>query len=245
MPRRVGGLDSLVVDAPGTTSPSVAVVLLHGYGAPGDDLSPIAAELLQTDPAIRESVRFYVPQALLGLEEVGLPDGRAWWPLDMNRLVLAAQLGRWEELRREVPAGLSTARDEIVKFINVVREETHLPVGRLVLAGFSQGAMLCTDVALHLEESVGGLCLASGSLIAEQEWVPLIQTHAPLDVLMSHGRQDPILPFAGSEALRDLFMDHGHRVEFHAFSGGHTVPWPFLSAFAQRLAALARSDFPE
>jgi phospholipase/carboxylesterase len=226
-------------------SPSVAVVLLHGYGAPGDDLAPIASELLQTDAAIRENARFYVPQALLGLEDLGLPDGRAWWPLDMNRLVLAAQLNRWEELRRETPAGLSAARAAVLKLIEAVSEETKLPIGRIVLAGFSQGAMLCTDVALHLPESVAALCLSSGSLIAEEEWTSLAERHAPLDVLMSHGLQDPILPCAGSEALRDLLVASGHRVEFLSFAGGHTIPWPFLSAFAKRLAALARSDFAE
>jgi phospholipase/carboxylesterase len=245
MLRRVGELQSLVVHAPGVASPSVAVVLLHGYGAPGDDLAPIASELLQTDAAIRENVRFYVPQALIGLEGLGLPDGRAWWPLDMNRLVLAAQLNRWEELRRETPPGLSDARAAVLKFTEAIRAETALPIGRIVLAGFSQGAMLCTDVALHLPESVAALCLASGSLISEEEWTSLAEQHAPLDVLMSHGRQDPILPCAGSEALRDLFVASGHQVEFLPFSGGHTIPWSFLSAFAKRLARLARVGVPE
>ncbi len=170
MLRRLGELDCLVVDALGSTSPTVAVVLLHGYGAPGDDLAPIASELLQTDAAIRDSVRFYVPQAIVGLDDLGLPDGRAWWHLDMNRLVMAAQLGRWDGLRQEVPAGLSAARDAILGMVDAISQETMLPKSRLVLAGFSQGAMLCTDAALHLEESVAALCLASGSLIAEAEW---------------------------------------------------------------------------
>jgi len=243
MQRRLGGLDCLVVDALGSTSPSVAVVLLHGYGAPGDDLAPIASELLQTDAAIHDSVRFYVPQAILGLEDLGLPDGRAWWPLDMNRLVMAAQLGRWDGLRQEVPAGLSAAREASLQLIDAIVQETGLPIDRFVLAGFSQGAMLCADVALHLEKSVAALCLASGSLIAEPEWTVLIAKHPPLDVLMSHGQQDPILPFAGSEALRDLFEEHGHSVEFLPFAGGHTIPWPFLSEFAKRLATLAGTDF--
>lgn len=245
MLRRLGGLDCLVVDALGSTSPTVAVVLLHGYGAPGDDLAPIASELLQTDAAIRDHVRFYVPQAILGLDDMGMPDGRAWWHLDMNRLVMAAQLGRWDGLRQEVPGGLIAARDAILKSIEAIAQETGLPISRFVLAGFSQGAMLCTDAALHLEESVAALCLASGSLIAEAEWTALVGRHAPLDVLMSHGHQDSILPFAGSAALRDLFLRHGHRVEFLPFSGGHTIPWPFLSAFAKRLAALAGEEFPQ
>src|SRR2546430_11886557 len=49
-----------------------AVIVLHGWGAPGDDLVPIA-EVLK-----RPGARFFVPAA--PLPEMG--DGRAWWPID-------------------------------------------------------------------------------------------------------------------------------------------------------------------
>jgi phospholipase/carboxylesterase len=237
--RRLGGLDCDVVDHLSRgVPPSVAVVLCHGYGAPADDLVPIGAELLEAGHAIRNGVRFYFPAAPLDLGPLGLPGGRAWWPLDMDRLVLAAQTGRWEEMRRQAPPGLGEARQRITEFIAEVRSETHLPFARIVLGGFSQGAMLAADVALRLDEPVGAVCLASGVLLAEPEWTELAAKQGPLDVLMSHGRQDPILPFAGAEALRDLLIANGHQVEFQAFAGGHTIPWPFLSAFAKRLASL-------
>src|SRR5258708_37201921 len=51
-----------------------AVIVLHGWGAPGDDLVPLAEALN------RPGVRFFVPAA--PLSEVG--GGRAWWHLDPN-----------------------------------------------------------------------------------------------------------------------------------------------------------------
>ena len=241
MPRQdIGGLSCHVVDdLPPGAQPNLVVILCHGYGAPADDLAPIGAELLRTAPAIREHVRFYFPAAILDLGPMGMPGGRAWFPIDMNRLVLAAETGQWEQLRCSVPAGLDVARERLMRLIDEIRSSTGLPLSRIVLGGFSQGAMLTTDVVLRLPEPVAAVCLASGSLICEPEWVELAAKQAPLNVLMSHGRGDPILPFFGAEALRDLLVENGHSVEFIPFQGGHTIPWEVLRAFSGMLAGLA------
>jgi len=240
--RELGGLKCHVADALAEgEKPSLAVVLNHGYGAPGDDLAPLGAELLRTDPAIEKGVRFYFPSAVLDLGPIGMPGGRAWWHLDMQRLVTAAQTGRWDELRTAVPSGIDAARERLTALVEEVRTETGLPYSRLVLGGFSQGAMLTTDVALRLPEPVAALCLASGSLIAEPQWSRLAAEQRPLRVLQSHGRQDPILPFFGAEALRDILTRNGHQVEFIPFNGGHTIPWQVLQAFSRLLTELAAS----
>jgi phospholipase/carboxylesterase len=234
-----GGLTCRVVDAPSSVDPSLAVVLCHGYGAPADDLVPIGAELLATDLAVARNTRLYFPAAPLDLEPIGLPEGRAWWPIDMLRLVTAVETGDTGTLRTEAPAGLAESREKLLACLAEICRETGLPLSRIVLGGFSQGAMLATDVALRLPEPVAALYVASGSLIAEPEWRPLAERARPLRVLIGHGRQDPILPFAGSVALRDLLAETGHAVEFFPFDGGHTIGWPLLHAFSQLLAELA------
>ncbi|MGC1276349.1 MAG: hypothetical protein WBC44_21820 [Planctomycetaceae bacterium] len=241
MPRRVlGGLACEIVESVAVGDrPSLAVILCHGYGAPADDLVPIGAELLKTDRAIDDGVRFYFPAAPLDLGPAGMPGGRAWWPIDMMRLVLAAQSGQWDSLRTGIPGGLNEAREHLTALIRDVQKETGLSLSRFVLGGFSQGAMLSADVALRLPEPVGALCLTSGSLVAESEWRPLAARQRPLRVVLSHGRQDPVLPYAGAEALRDLLVDNGHDVEFLPFDGGHTIPWPALHAVSRLLAELA------
>lgn len=246
MSRRVlGGITCEIVEGTQVGDrPSLAVIFCHGYGAPADDLVPIGAELLQTDRAIAKGVRFYFPAAPLDLGPQGMPGGRAWWPIDMMRLVLAAQSGQWDSLRTGVPVGLNEARESLMALIRDVQGETGLSLSRIVLGGFSQGAMLSADVALRLPEPVGALCLASGSLIAEPEWRPLAARQRPLQVVMSHGRQDPVLPFGGAEALRDLLVDTGHAVTFLPFDGGHTIPWPALHAVSMLLAELAKGDVP-
>src|SRR6187402_3563338 len=86
------------------------LVLLHGYGAPGDDLVPLARQL-----EAPRSVRFAFPAAPLQLE-AGLPreaSGRAWWPLDMVELQRAIMQQDYAALTSRVPAGLTEARAQI------------------------------------------------------------------------------------------------------------------------------------
>jgi phospholipase/carboxylesterase len=76
----IGGLRCRTVDAlPEQTQPKLIVVLCHGYGAPGTDLVPFGPELLEHSPSLAERVQFLFPEAPLSLEELGMPEGRAWW----------------------------------------------------------------------------------------------------------------------------------------------------------------------
>jgi predicted esterase len=60
-----------------------------------------------------------------------------------------------------VTQGLDEARKAVLAMVEQVQRDTGLPLSRLILAGFSQGAMLATDVALHLPESPAALCIFS------------------------------------------------------------------------------------
>jgi phospholipase/carboxylesterase len=197
------------------------LVLLHGYGAPGEDLVPLGRQL-----ALPPAVRFAFPAAPLVLE-MGLPperSGRAWWPIDMVELQRAVMLGDTESLMSRVPAGLAEARSRVLGLLEALERDHAVTRNKLVLGGFSQGAMLATDVTLRAETAPAALAILSGSLIAKPEWLPLMKKRAGLPVLQSHGRTDPVLSYAVAEALRDELVAAGVAVEFVSFNGGHGIP---------------------
>src|SRR4051794_30799179 len=69
----------------------LTVVLLHGFGAPGDDLVPLASAL--DAPA---GTTFVFPEALHDMMELVGPmyaGARAWWMIDMARFERALQTG--------------------------------------------------------------------------------------------------------------------------------------------------------
>ena len=222
---QMGGLNCHVVDALAPQAePELAVVLCHGFGAPGTDLVGLGPELIHREPLLASSTRFYFPEAPLSLDELGMYGGRAWWPLNIERLAAAVERGDVRNLRTETPDGLDMARTKLLSLVDQMTETTGLALGRIVLGGFSQGSMLATDVCLHLPTAPAGLCILSGTLLCEDEWRRLAARQSPFSVLQSHGRQDPLLPFSAAEALRDLLAEGGHSVEFIPFVGMHTIP---------------------
>lgn len=221
----LGSLTCQTVDAiPAGCGPELVVVLCHGYGAPGTDLVPIAGEVFALEPKLSERVRFIFPAAPHALDMVGLFGGRAWWDIDMDRLVTASEQGLLHELTGETPDGIAEARGALRGAIDAAVDQTELPISRLVLGGFSQGAILATDLTLRLDESPAALCIFSGMLISRSDWQEFAPRHAGLKVFQSHGRQDPILRYEGATPLKDLLETAGLSVEFVPFNGPHTIP---------------------
>src|SRR5437868_2244109 len=107
-----GGLTSQVIhDLAASEKPSLAVVLCHGYGASGTDLVPLAQPLLSTAAAeMLPRVVIIFPEAPLDLAEQGIPGGRAWWPIDLDRLINRRTPELLDQFRRTCPAGLPESR---------------------------------------------------------------------------------------------------------------------------------------
>lgn len=230
----LGGLTCRIISRlPEGTPPKLVVVLCHGFGAPGHDLVPIADELFDLSPALADSVEVIFPTAPLSLDELGMPGGRAWWHIDMNELIGAIEHGNLRILRDRRPEGIDEARDLLLGMLDEARKKTGLPHSRFVLGGFSQGSMLAVEAALNWAEPPGGLCLWSSTLVSEAQWRANVARLKGLPIVQTHGRQDPILPFAAAIALRDLLIEAGANVNFLEFNGPHTITLPGLEALVE------------
>jgi phospholipase/carboxylesterase len=228
----IAGLTTHLV---GPADATTTCVLLHGFGAPGDDLVAIADELARS---LTAPVRFAFPEAPLELG--GMYGGaRAWWLLDLARLEHDLQRGVASDRRAEIPEGLDDARGHVIRLLDSLQARFAIPPDQLVLGGFSQGAMLALDVALHRGAPPAGLILMSGTLIAERLWQPRLRSLAGVPVMLSHGRHDGLLPFAVAELLRDRLVAAGARVDWQPFLGGHEIPSVVLAAARALLARRA------
>ncbi len=222
-----GGVDgSGAGDGPG-------VVLCHGFGAPGDDL----VSLWRAIDAGR-GVRWFFPEAPLDLSRAFGALARAWWPIDMAKLDEAIRTGRRDELAATEPPGMAEARRALEATLDALETELRLPRDRTLLGGFSQGAMISTEIALHAAaRPFAGLAILSGTLLCRDRWREAASASAPgIDAVQTHGRRDPLLPFTLAEELRDLLVGAGAKVELVAHGGGHEIPTSALDA----LGSLAR-----
>src|SRR6185436_9900048 len=119
-------------------APSALVVLLHGYGANGDDLIGLAEGWRST----LRSAAFVAPNAPDTIP--GMHGGLQWFPLTMRD---AGEYWR----------GVAGARPALDRFLNRELSRYKLPLHRLVLVGFSQGTMMALHVGLRLVEAPAGI----------------------------------------------------------------------------------------
>lgn len=231
----LGGLTVRLVEAK-DAKPELQLVLCHGYGAGGDDLVGLGAELLLGDPVLSQKVRCVFPEAPLSLEAMGAPGGRAWWHLDVQQL-MSRRPEDLEKRLREEPPGLAEARAQLDEMLVHLAAGTGIGPSATVLGGFSQGSMLATDVALRAEHAPRGLAVLSGAPVSVDVWKELGARRKDLPVFQSHGRQDTVLPFAWGEVMRGVLQEAGLAVEFHPFNGPHGIPGEIAAALKAWLSA--------
>lgn len=177
------------------------LVLLHGWGADADDLLDLGAELIGADPA---SLNLSVVALRAPLPHPG-GYGRQWYDL---------QQPEWPQLPQ-------ARRDLRQRLLDLGRT---VPLENTSLLGFSQGAAMAIDVATGCGAdgcdplSLAGLIACSG--YPHPDWRP----QAPrTEVLLTHGEQDPVVPFAASQALERSLAEAGGSVRRIAFPGGHCI----------------------
>ena len=105
-----------------------------------------------------------------------------------------------------------------------------VPLGHTVLLGFSQGAAMALDVGSRLP--LAGIAACSG--YPHQGWQG--QRGMP-PVLLTHGRCDPVVPFAASEEILRLVRATGSEAELLPFDGDHGIDasvLPQIKAFVQQ-----------
>jgi len=210
------------------------VCLMHGFGASGTDLVPLAQYL---DAPV--GTRFAFPEAPLSLA-MGFWEARAWWMIDMEGLERAVRTGEFRDLSDRVPEGMAEARELVMGMLNELMPCIGCAPQHIVLGGFSQGSMLASDVVWRTRRPFTGLALLSTTLLAQHEWLPLLPARKGLPVFQSHGQADPLLPFPLAERYRDHLTEAGLPVDWIDFPGGHEIPprvLERLGLFLQRVFA--------
>lgn len=182
------------------------LVLLHGWGADADDLLDLAADLLGAEADAVSVVALRAPLPHPG----GM--GRQWYDLG---------LPGWPQL----PA----ARSDLLRRLQRLSQD--VPLERTALLGFSQGAAMAIDVAIGAGLPLAALIGCSG--YPHPDWEPQ-RPMAP--ILLTHGREDPVVPYAACEALMERLKTSGGEVALLPFSGGHGIDPALFPAMREFLA---------
>lgn len=222
----LSGYSCTVVDTGPAGQPfDLAVVILHGFGATSADFTPLAPMFAEAPAYAGKRVRWVLPQAPSGA--MGVP---AWWDINVQEWMGISMGGASEQviarLIRQEHNGLPAARNNLVKLVDeVVTMTDGVTHSKLVLGGFSQGAMTAVDVALSqpAERRVAGILSMSGAPIVVEQWAKKGPTHKGLKVLMTHGRSDNVLPFMVAGWMKELLGTAGLSVDTAFHGQAHTL----------------------
>lgn len=210
------------------------VVLMHGYGASGRDLVPLARQI----PA-PPGVRFVFPEAPLELAP-GY-DARAWWPIDIQALEAAMARGAHRDRSNEEPPELPEISARLSACIADLQAQLGATDKPLVLGGFSQGSMLACDIFSRSKMAISGLMVLSGTLLADARWSEGFKARAGTPVLQTHGSRDPLLAFSHAELLKQRFEAAGAHHLWVPFNGQHELPHSLLGHAEKFLADIFKT----
>jgi phospholipase/carboxylesterase len=227
---KFGQLGAMIMEAYPDASEQT-VVLLHGYGAPGTDLITLGSEIVT--PKKTRYVFLQAPHVLPGM--TGPFAGRAWWEINMLELQIISMTQDYDLLAQSHPSGLDEATTLLNEALEQLVSTTSCTWDQLYVGGFSQGAMLTCNWALHTPHDLAGLIQLSGSVICQQEWTELLKNKRGLRVFQSHSPEDQVLPFTLAERLKKLLVESGQNHTWLRFSGGHGISAQVLGALGQFL----------
>lgn len=205
------------------------ILFFHGYGADCNDLFSLG-ELIPT----KKTYNWLFPNGFLEVPIGPGWTGRAWWPVDMNEIQEAASRGEHRDFSNLTPPGMPKAYDVAMEMIRQLK----VPWNKIILGGFSQGAMLATELYLRAPETPAGLVIMSGTLLHQENWKPLISQRAGQKFFQSHGTQDPVLGFKQAQKLETLLTQNGMKGSLLAFRGGHEIPGPVLTKISEYINSL-------
>lgn len=188
------------------------VILFHGFGADAYDLQALSEVLEPSNPS-----NWLFPQGVLEVPIGPGWTGRAWWNIDLEAL---QRRQNQADLSIEKPEGLEKLRPQILQMI----AELKVDWSKIILGGFSQGAMLATDIFLHAPQTPKGLLIFSGALINKESWKPLVPARAGSKYFICHGVDDPVLPHRSAQQLESLLNAGGMKGGLISFQGGHEIP---------------------
>jgi phospholipase/carboxylesterase len=182
------------------------VILLHGYGADGNDLFGLAGPLGQHMP----DTAFRSPNAP---ERCRVnPMGYQWFPIS------------WLDgsLESEMEAGFRRSAGILDRYITEAMAEEGVAPARTALVGFSQGAMMSLHVAPRRAEALAAIVSFSGRLHAGDNLKHEAVSKPP--VLLVHGDQDEMIPMAALAEARNGLAEADFQVQWHISRGiGHGI----------------------
>ena len=197
-------LEAISISPFSKNKPQQVIVLCHGYGGDGKDISTLAINWQRFLP---EAI-FLCPNA----PEICAvnPQGYQWFDLssDKEELILEKSL---------------IAEEKLNTFIDQILNNFQLEPNNLALVGFSQGCMVSIQIALKKKKQISCLIGYSGKVINQKHLSDNI--HSKPKIFLMHGANDTIVSPTHLLEAKEYLVKHGLKIKTKIFKDcEHRIP---------------------
>tara|TARA_B110000238_G_C16049076_1_gene405273 strand:+ start:279 stop:932 length:654 start_codon:yes stop_codon:yes gene_type:complete len=185
-------LNTTILDPLSGGKPKNAVILCHGYGGDGKDISLLASYW-----------RTYLPETLFVCPDapekcVVSPNGFQWFDL-------------MDQTKEQILIKSLVAEIELNKLIDEVIKKNDLKGEQIAIGGFSQGCMISLQTGIKRKEKINSIVGYSGKIIDITHLKNNIISRP--DIVLMHGDKDEIVPVSYFLEAKEFFKKNNYEIE--------------------------------
>ena len=197
-------LDSIIIRPDHNVEIKSAIILLHGYGGDGKDISMLPINWKRHLP----NTVFICPN---GHEKCSInSSGFQWFDLtkdDPNYI--------YEQTIK--------AEKKLNQFINEIKKEFNLENNKICLSGFSQGCMMSINLGLISDQEYNCIVGFSGKIINQEDLK--LRKKVSTNILLIHGDSDQVVQPSYMLEAKDFFIRNEINIETHLIKNcDHNIP---------------------
>ena len=197
-------LNTTIINPLSKEKPKNAVILCHGYGGDGKDISLLA-----------NYWRTYLPETVFIC-----PDAP-------EKCAISSSGFQWFDLMSqtedETLAKSLVAEIKLNELIDQVKKENEFSSNQIALGGFSQGCMISLQTGIKRSEKINCIVGYSGRIINIKHLENNINSKPK--VILMHGDKDEVVPLGSLLEAKDFFNRNNYLIETKIFKGcEHRIP---------------------
>ena len=197
-------LESTIIKPENGMKVTNAIILLHGYGGDGKDISMLSLNWKR-----------YLPNTIFIC-----PNGHEQCPINPTGY-------QWFDLTKDDPKYILQesikAEKKLSKFISEIKEEFKLENNRICLSGFSQGCMMSINLGLTSDQPFNCIVGFSGKIINQKDLK--FRKKNSTSILLIHGDSDQVVSPNFLLEAKDFFIRNNVEIETQLIKGcDHHIP---------------------
>ena len=197
-------LNTTIINPISKQKPKNAVILCHGYGGDGNDISILANYWKNYLP----DTIFLCPNAP---EKCAVSSvGYQWFDL-------------MDQSKQQILTKSLVAEMKLNQLIDEVKVRNNLEANKIILGGFSQGCMISLQTGIKRKDKINSIIGYSGKIIDTEHLSKNIVSRPK--VILMHGDKDEIVPINFFLEAKEFFIKNNYPVELKSFKNcEHRIP---------------------